>query len=68
MRKILVAVDLQNDFIDGSLAVPGSGSVIPVINGAKHNYDLVYSTGILSATARSRSRAAPGPCTACITP
>ena len=44
MRKILVAVDLQNDFIDGSLAVPGSGSVIPVINGAKHNYDLVYFT------------------------
>lgn len=44
MRKILLAVDLQNDFIDGSLAVPGAGSVIPVINAAKHNYDLVYFT------------------------
>ena len=44
MRKILVAVDLQNDFIDGSLTVPGSGSVIPVINASKHNYDLVYFT------------------------
>jgi len=44
MRKILLAVDLQNDFIDGSLAVPGAGEVIPVINAAKHNYDLVYFT------------------------
>jgi nicotinamidase/pyrazinamidase len=44
MRKILVAVDLQNDFIDGSLTVPGAAAVIPVINAAKHNYDLVYFT------------------------
>lgn len=44
MRKILLAVDLQNDFIDGSLAVPGAASVIPVINAAKHGYDLVYFT------------------------
>ena len=44
MRKILLAVDLQNDFIDGSLAVPGAASVIPVINAAKHDYDLVYFT------------------------
>ena len=44
MRKILLAVDLQNDFIDGSLAVPGAGSVIPVINAAKHDYDLLYLT------------------------
>jgi len=44
MRKILVAVDLQNDFIDGSLTVPGAAKVIPVINAAKHDYDLVYFT------------------------
>ncbi|MBR4809372.1 MAG: isochorismatase family protein [Bacteroidales bacterium] len=44
MRKILVAVDLQNDFIDGSLTVPGAADVIPVINAAKHDYDLVYFT------------------------
>ena len=44
MRKILIAVDLQNDFIDGSLAVPGAADVIPVINAAKHDYDLVYFT------------------------
>lgn len=44
MRKILVAVDLQNDFIDGSLAVPGAGKVIPVIKEALGAYDLVYFT------------------------
>lgn len=44
MRKILVAVDLQNDFIDGSLTVPGAADVIPVINDALGNYDLVYFT------------------------
>lgn len=44
MRKILVAVDLQKDFIDGSLTVPGAASVIPVINEAKHRFDLVYFT------------------------
>lgn len=44
MRKILVAVDLQNDFINGSLTVPGAEDVIPVINAAKHDFDLVYFT------------------------
>lgn len=44
MRKILVAVDLQNDFIDGSLTVPGAAGVIPVIDAAKHDYDMVYFT------------------------
>src|SRR5450759_931934 len=28
----LVIVDMQNDFITGSLAVPGGGEVIPVLN------------------------------------
>lgn len=44
MRKILVAVDLQNDFIDGSLTVPGAAGVIPVIKKALGDYDLVYFT------------------------
>lgn len=44
MRKILVAVDLQNDFIDGSLAVPGAGSVIPIIKETLGAYDMVYFT------------------------
>ena len=44
MRKILVAVDLQNDFISGSLQVPDAGDVIPVINAHKQEYDMVYFT------------------------
>lgn len=43
-RKILLAVDVQRDFIDGTLAVPGAESVIPAINGIKKDFDLVYFT------------------------
>lgn len=34
-RKIFLAVDLQKDFIDGSLTVPGAYSVLPEINSVK---------------------------------
>lgn len=44
MRKILLAVDLQKDFIDGSLAVDGAAEVIPHINGIKSKFNLVYFT------------------------
>ena len=44
MSKILLAVDLQNDFIDGALTVPGATSVIPEINNVKKSFDLVYFT------------------------
>ena len=43
-RKILLAVDLQKDFIDGSLTVPGAYSVLPEINSVKGAFDLVYFT------------------------
>jgi len=43
-RKILLAVDLQKDFIDGTLTVPGADAVIPVINRVKGAYDRVYFT------------------------
>lgn len=43
-RKILVVVDLQKDFIDGSLAVPGAASVVPEIRKVMPAYDLVYFT------------------------
>ncbi len=43
-RTILLAVDLQKDFIDGTLTVPGAASVIPVINEVKSQFDLVYFT------------------------
>ena len=33
MNKALLVIDLQNDFLpNGSLEVPNSGSIIPVIN------------------------------------
>lgn len=43
-RKILLAVDVQRDFIDGTLAVPGAERIIPVINEIKKDFDLVYFT------------------------
>ena len=43
-RKILLAVDLQKDFIDGSLTVPNAFTVIPEINRVKKDFDLVYFT------------------------
>lgn len=61
MRKILVAVDLQNDFIDGSLTVPGAADVIPVINASKHEYDLVYFTADWHSTAHCSFKEQGGP-------
>lgn len=43
-RKILLVVDVQRDFIDGTLAVPGAERIIPVINGIKKDFDLTYFT------------------------
>ncbi len=61
MRKILVAVDLQNDFIDGALTVPGAQDVIPVINSAKHEYDQVYFTMDWHSTNHCSFRQQGGP-------
>ncbi len=43
-RKILLVVDVQRDFIDGTLAVPGAEGIIPVINEIKKDFDLIYFT------------------------
>ena len=43
-RKILLVVDLQKDFIYGSLTVPGATQVLPAINEVKDRFDLVYFT------------------------
>lgn len=43
-RKILLVVDAQRDFIDGSLAVPGAERIIPEINRIKGEFDKVYFT------------------------
>lgn len=43
-RKILLVVDVQRDFIDGSLAVPGAERIVPEINRIKNGFDKVYFT------------------------
>ncbi len=43
-RKVLLVVDVQRDFIDGSLAVPGAETVIQEINRIKEGFDNVYFT------------------------
>ena len=43
-RNILLAIDLQKDFIDGTLTVPGAEAVLPEINAVKGRFDLVYFT------------------------
>ena len=43
-RKILLVVDAQRDFIDGSLAVPQAERIIPEINMVKGRFDMVYFT------------------------
>lgn len=43
-RKILLVVDLQKDFISGSLAVNGAEKIVPLINNIKGKFDNVYFT------------------------
>jgi len=42
--KTLLVVDVQNDFVDGSLAVPDAIKIIPFINSIADKYDLIIST------------------------
>ena len=44
MRNILLIIDLQKDFIYGSLTVPGATQVLPAINEVKNRFDFVYFT------------------------
>lgn len=43
-RNILVVVDLQRDFIDGSLCIPDGIAVVAPINHIKQDFDLVWFT------------------------
>ena len=40
----LLIVDVQNDFVSGSLAVPGAVEIIPVINKLIDRFSLIIST------------------------
>jgi nicotinamidase/pyrazinamidase len=43
-RDVLVVVDVQNDFCTGSLAIPGSDAIIPVINRLARRFAHVVLT------------------------
>ena len=38
---VLLVVDVQNDFVSGSLAIPGSESIVPVINALMRRFEHV---------------------------
>ena len=43
--KTLIIIDVQNDFLaGGSLEVPGSNMIVPVINKIQKYFDLVVAT------------------------
>lgn len=42
--RALIVVDVQKDFVSGSLAVPGAASIIPVINQMRGAFELVVFT------------------------
>jgi nicotinamidase-related amidase len=45
MSKILVVVDMQNDFIDGALGTPEAVKIVPYVKGLVENFDgKVYFT------------------------
>lgn len=42
--KVLLVVDLQKDFIDGSLQAANGLDVVPVVNGLKNDFDRICFT------------------------
>src|SRR5690554_425870 len=45
MKKALIIVDIQNDFLpNGKLAVYQGNEIIPIINNLQNNFDLIITT------------------------
>ena len=42
MRKVLVVVDMQNDFIDGSLGTPEAVAIVENVKAKIREYDPAY--------------------------
>ena len=40
-KTALLVVDVQNDFISGTLAVPSAADIVPMINGVREKFDAV---------------------------
>ena len=39
-------IDVQNDFISGTLGVPTSENLVPIINGIRENFDCAAGKAI----------------------
>ena len=52
MKKILVVVDMQNDFISGVLGTPEAKSIVPKVKEYIDNYDgdIVYTIALQNKT------------------
>ena len=46
MKKILVVIDMQNDFIDGALGTKEAQQIVPLVVSKIHSYpqDCIYAT------------------------
>lgn len=44
MKRALIVVDVQNDFINGSMRVDGAASIIPTINTLMEHFDNIIVT------------------------
>ena len=44
MKEALIVVDVQNDFVSGSLAVPQAEEIFPTVNKLIQEHDLVVAT------------------------
>jgi nicotinamidase/pyrazinamidase len=44
MKKALIIVDLQNDFVSGSLPVPEAAEIIPIVNKLQDRFSVVVAT------------------------
>ena len=42
--KALIVVDLQHDFVDGSLAVPSARAIVPIVNRIRDLFEFVVFT------------------------
>ena len=40
MRKVLIVIDMQNDFIDGSLGTPEAQAIVSKVKDKIHQYQM----------------------------
>lgn len=40
MKKVLIVIDMQNDFIDGSLGTPEAQAIVPKVKDKIHQYQM----------------------------